>query len=128
MEKRGNRIELPGQGHADIVLESVNAIDEANDWRVLRNGQSLGIAQWSDLDDVRHYLTARPEIDPKTRQMPEHKRKYWTRFHLKRQSSMPDFADQQYAFSTRSHEDRVWLCDDAGKTIHGASHEQTSGI
>lgn len=122
--ENNNRITLPGKGHAEIVLESINAIDEDNNWRVIQDGRTVCKAQWQDDDDVRIYLTAIRGIDPKTKNMSEDRQKPWTCYYLLRQSSMPGFDEQKFFFSARQHEDKVWLCDTEGKSIRHESHEQ----
>lgn len=117
-------ITLPGKGHADIVLEAVNASEESNNWRVLEDRRTLGLTEWVDQGDVRNYLSAIRGIEPKTKHMPEKSQKPWMYFFLTRESSMPGFETQKFHFTTRIHEDKVWLCDQEGKAITRQSHEQ----
>lgn len=122
--ENNDHITLPGKGHAEIVLESINAIEEDNNWYFLQDGRMFCKTQWQNDNDVWVYLTAFRGIDPRTRTMPTDKQKPWTYYYLAYQSSMPEYDNQKFYFSARQNEDKVWLCDAEGKSIRHESHEQ----
>lgn len=124
MEKHRKPIELPGKGHMEIILECVNVLDEQNDWRTLESGKVAGRASWTGHDDLRYHLTGFLGVDPLTKNMSESRQKPWMYFYMTRESSMPDFQNEKYHFTTRANQDKVWLCDENGKAILNAPHEK----
>ena len=77
------------ESHAKLILECINALDDAKDTRRLAepDGRILKSAEWVDDEDRRCYLKAYPGIDPQTRNHGLEERKFITHFYFLRQTS-----------------------------------------
>lgn len=119
-----NPITLPGEGHATINLEAMNAIEEHNEWVQNESGRTRCLVEWRDANDNLVYLTGYRGIEPKTQSMPEADQKPWTYYHMSIESRMPGHEDQKFYFTSRAHEDRVWIYNAEGQAVPSKSHDQ----
>jgi hypothetical protein len=119
-----NPITLPGEGHVAINLEAMNAIEEHNEWVQNESGRTRCLVEWRDANDNLVYLTGYRGIEPKTQSMSEADQKPWTYYHMSIESRMPGHEDQKFYFTSRAHEDRVWIYNAEGQAVPSKSHDQ----
>lgn len=102
-------------GFDQLIVECVNAVDEAGHYTKLDDGRDMLHTEWTDAEDMRCYLRAFNRIDPRTVLSPPEKQKFRTDYFFSRETSMPHIPNQRYYFT--SVRKSVELCDQSGVGI-----------